>query len=69
LKPYRRNYTIGFFFIVGLAIMLLSPDGVIDTVGKLLAAAGFILAGWSGRQWWYHEKQAKTSGVSRVSSP
>jgi hypothetical protein len=45
--------------IVGLAIMLLSPDGVVDTVGKVLAAAGFILAGWSGRQWWYYEKQAK----------
>jgi hypothetical protein len=60
LKPYRRNYMIGLVLvIVGLAIMLLSPDGVVDTVGKVLAAAGFILAGWSGRQWWYYEKQAK----------
>ncbi len=61
MKPYRRNYMIGLVLvIVGLVIMLLSPDGVVDTVGKLLAAAGFILAGWSGRQWWYYEKQAKS---------
>jgi len=60
LTPYRRNYLIGLIlFIIGLIVVLLSPDGIIDTVGKVIAAGGFILAGWSGRQWWYYEKQAK----------
>jgi hypothetical protein len=60
LKPYRRNYAIGLvLFILGLAITLLSPPGVIDTIGMVIAAVGFILAGWSGRQWWYYEKQVK----------
>lgn len=59
MKPYRRNYAIGIaFFLLGLVIVFLSPPGNIDTFGKLLAGGGFILAGWSGRQWWYHEKQA-----------
>jgi len=38
--------------------MFLSPPGTIDTLAKIVAAGGFILAGWSGRQWWYYEKQA-----------
>jgi len=60
LKPYRRNYLIGLvLFILGLIVVLLSPNGAIDTAGKIIAAGGFILAGWSGRQWWYYEKQAK----------
>ena len=60
MKPYRRNYLIGIIlFIVGLIVVLFSPDGVINTTGKVIAAGGFILAGWSGRQWWYYEKQAK----------
>jgi hypothetical protein len=60
LKPYRRNYLIGLsLFILGLIMILLSPEGVINTAGKVIAAGGFILAGWSGRQWWYYEKQAK----------
>jgi len=60
LTPYRRNYLIGLIlFIIGLIVVLLSPDGIIDTVGKVIAVGGFILAGWSGRQWWYYEKQAK----------
>jgi len=29
---------------------------IIDIIAKILAAAGFILAGWSGRQWGYYEK-------------
>lgn len=59
MRPYRRNYIIGIIvFMVGIAIMLLTGDGVIDTIAKIFAAAGFILAGWSGRQWWYYEKQA-----------
>ncbi len=61
MKPYRRNYAIGIAcFLVGLITFFLSPPGNIDTIGKLLAAGGLILAGWSGRQWWYYEKQAVT---------
>ena len=59
MKPYRRNYSIGLvLFIMGLAVLLINRDGIIDTIAKIVAAAGFILAGWSGRQWWYYEKQA-----------
>jgi hypothetical protein len=62
LKPYRRNYAIGIAcFLVGLLVTFLSPQGTMDTIGKILAAGGFILAGWSGRQWWYYEKQAVSS--------
>ena len=60
MTPYRRNYLIGLIlFILGLIVVLISPDGIIYTAGKVIAAGGFILAGWSGRQWWYYEKQAK----------
>ena len=60
MKPYRRNYAIGLgLFILGLAVTLLT-DGMLDTAGKLVAGGGLILAGWSGRQWWYYEKQAKS---------
>ena len=60
MKPYRRNYSIGLVtFILGLAILVISGDTAIDNIAKVVAAAGFILAGWSGRQWWYYEKQAK----------
>ncbi len=63
MKPYRRNYAIGLgLFIMGLVIILLTPSGIWDTVGRVVAAAGVILAGWSGRQWWYYEREAKTSG-------
>ena len=59
MKPYRRNYGIGIAcFLVGLILTFLSPPGTIDTLAKIVAAGGFILAGWSGRQWWYYEKQA-----------
>lgn len=59
MKSYRRNYLIGLILLIlGLIVVFLSPDGEIDIVGKILAAGGFILAGWSGRQWWYYEKQA-----------
>jgi hypothetical protein len=62
LKPYRRNYAIGIScFLVGLIVMFLSSQDTLDTIGKILAAGGFILAGWSGRQWWYYEKQAVSS--------
>ena len=62
MKPYRRNYSIGLvLFIIGLAVLLINKDGTIDTIAKIVVAASFILAGWSGRQWWYYEKQA-TSG-------
>ena len=60
MKPYRSNYAIGLvLFILGLAILFISHDATIGTIAKLVAAAGFILAGWSGRQWWYYERQAK----------
>lgn len=60
MKPYRRNYSIGLVtFMLGLAILFISGDSTIDTVAKIVAAAGFILAGWSGRQWWYYERQVK----------
>ncbi|HHL41217.1 MAG TPA: hypothetical protein ENJ36_00995 [Candidatus Bathyarchaeota archaeon] len=62
MKPYRRNYAIGIAcFLVGLALMFLSPGDSLDTIGKIMAVGGFILAGWSGRQWWYYEKQAGSS--------
>ncbi len=58
MKPYKRNYAIGLgLFIVGLAVTLLT-EGIMDVVGKLTAGSGLILAGWSGRQWWYYERQA-----------
>jgi hypothetical protein len=60
LKPYRRNYAIGLvLFIIGIAVLLISVDTLIDIIAKVVAAAGVILAGWSGRQWWYYEKQSK----------
>ena len=60
MKPYRRNYIIGLgLFIIGLAVTLLT-EGMLDTVGKLAAGGGLIIAGWSGRQWWYYERQAKS---------
>jgi hypothetical protein len=31
------------------------------TIGKVVSAAGAILAGWSSRQWGYYEKEAKLS--------
>ena len=56
MKPYRRNYAIGLgLFAVGLVIVFLTPSGSLDAAGKVVAAAGVILAGWSGRQWWYYE--------------
>ena len=59
MKPYRRNYSIGLvLFIMGLAVLLINSVEIIDTIAKIVAVAGFILAGWSGRQWWYYEKQA-----------
>ena len=59
MKPYRRNYSIGLvLFIMGLAVLLINSVEIIDTIAKIVAAAGFILAGWSGRQWWYYKKQA-----------
>ena len=62
MKPYRRNYTIGIgVFIIGIAIMLITGEGTSDTIAKIIAVAGFILAGWSGRQWWYYEKQVNRS--------
>ena len=62
MKPYRRNYVIGIgLFIIGLLIFWIAETGLLDIFGKVMAAAGFILAGWSGRQWWYYEKQAKPS--------
>ena len=62
MKPYRRNYIIGLAtFIVGLGILLINNNGTIDTIAKIVTAAGFILAGWSGRQWWYYERQANQS--------
>ena len=60
MTPYRRNYAIGLvLFILGLAILVFSGDTTIDNIAKVAAAAGLILAGWSGRQWWYYEKQAR----------
>lgn len=60
MTSYRRNYSIGIvLFIMGLAVLLINKVEIIDTIAKIVAAAGFILAGWSGRQWWYYEKQAK----------
>ena len=60
MTPYRRNYAIGLvLFILGLAILVFSGDTTIDNIAKVVAAAGLILAGWSGRQWWYYEKQAR----------
>lgn len=60
MKPYRRNYAIGLvLFIIGIAVLLISVDTLIDIIAKVVAAAGVILAGWSGRQWWYYEKQSK----------
>jgi len=62
LKTYRRNYSIGLvLFIMGLAVLLINKVEIIDTIAKIVAVAGFILAGWSGRQWWYYEKQATQS--------
>ena len=62
MKPYRKNYVIGIgLFIIGLLIFWIAEAGLIDSLGKVMAVAGFILAGWSGRQWWYYEKQAKSS--------
>ena len=59
MKTYRRNYSIGLvLFVMGLAVLFINKMDNIDTIAKLVAAAGFILAGWSGRQWWYYEKQA-----------
>ena len=60
MKRYRRNYAIGLgLFIIGLAVTFLT-EGILDTVGMLTAGGGLILAGWSGRQWWYYERQAKS---------
>jgi hypothetical protein len=62
LRPYKRNYAIGLgLFALGLVIVLLTPSGTLDTIGKVIAAAGFILAGWSGRQWWYYERQTRVN--------
>ena len=62
MKPYRRNYAIGLAaLILGGAIWFLSGDNTIVLIAKVLAAAGLILAGWSGRQWWYYERQARSS--------
>ena len=62
MKPYRRNYATGMgLFLVGLVMVFLTPSGTMDTVGKFVAVAGVILAGWSGRQWWYYEKEAKVT--------
>ena len=62
MKTYRRNYSIGLvLFVMGLAVLFINKMDNIDTIAKLVAAAGFILTGWSGRQWWYYEKQATRS--------
>ena len=53
MKPYRRNWMIGFFLIlIGVAAYLLSVRGSLYLVG-----AGIVVAGWSGRVWVYEEKQ------------
>ena len=53
MKPYRRNWMIGFFLIlIGVAAYLLSVRGALYLVG-----AGIVVAGWSGRVWMYEEKQ------------
>ncbi len=53
MKPYRRNWMIGFFIIlIGVAAYLFSIRGSLYLVG-----AGGVLAGWSGRVWMYEEKQ------------
>jgi len=61
LKPYRRNYAIGLAgLILGGVIWVLSSDNTIMLIAKIITAAGLILAGWSGRQWWYYERQARS---------
>jgi len=68
LRPYRRNYVLGLAcFLAGLAMMFSASHGVVDTLGGLLAGGGFLLAGWSGRQWWYYEKQLRPKGPSSAS--
>ncbi len=56
MKPYRRNWMIGFFLILtGIAAYLFSIKYSLFLVG-----AGVIVAGWSGRVWMYEEKQKIT---------
>lgn len=53
MKPYRRNWMIGFFLIlIGVAAYLFSMRGSLYLVG-----IGIVVAGWSGRVWMYEEKQ------------
>ena len=53
MKPYRRNWMIGFFLIlIGVAAHLFSVRGSLYLVG-----AGIVVASWSGRVWVYEEKQ------------
>jgi hypothetical protein len=60
LRFYIRNYIIGIFlFLFGLAIIFVNKAETIGMFGKVSAASGLLLAGWSGRQWWYYEKQRK----------
>jgi hypothetical protein len=57
MKPYRRNWMIGFFLILtGVASYLFSIRNSLYFIG-----AGVIVAGWSGRVWVYEERQKTTS--------
>jgi hypothetical protein len=58
LKPYRRNWMIGFFLIIiGLAAYLFSMSGSVYIIG-----VGVVVAGWSGRVWAYEERHKSTQG-------
>ena len=62
MKPYRRNYVIGLgSTIMGLVVIFLPSSGIWDTIGRVTVAVGVILAGWSGRQWWYYERETKAT--------
>lgn len=46
---------------MGLVVIFLPSSGIWDTIGRVTVAVGVILAGWSGRQWWYYERETKAT--------